>query len=181
PELLPSFGRPCCEDPTRAVAPIVQVRERLQLGAEGWSCQCHFAWSSPPPCTPTCSRRRWRNNPTSAADYWRGGARAARGAAGVVEAGEGGVVARYPLVNELASPTEYNAEPRGLFQAHRDMRDRGLEVLAVYHSHPTSPPVPSRKDRECNSSEDVVSVIISLTTSPPAVRAWWLTADAHRE
>src|SRR5687768_15054677 len=80
--------------------------------------------------------------------------------AGVVEAGEGRVVARYPLVNELKSPTEYNAEPRGLFQAHRDMRERGLEVLAVYHSHPTSPPVPSRRDRERNYSEDVVSVII---------------------
>jgi [CysO sulfur-carrier protein]-S-L-cysteine hydrolase len=101
--------------------------------------------------------------------------------AGGVEAGEGRVVARYPLVNELKSPTEYNAEPRGLFQAHRDMRDRGIEVLAIYHSHPTSPPVPSRKDRERNYSEDVVSVIISLASSPPEVRAWWLTARTHRE
>lgn len=101
--------------------------------------------------------------------------------AGVIQAGEGRVVARYPLVNELASPTEYNAEPRGLFQAHRDMRERGQEVLAIYHSHPTSPPVPSRKDRERNYSEDVVCVIVSLQSDPPEVRAWWLTADAHRE
>lgn len=101
--------------------------------------------------------------------------------AGVVEGDEGRVVARYPLVNELASPTEYNAEPRGLFQAHRDMRDRGLEVLAIYHSHPTSPPVPSRKDRERNYSEDVVCLIVSLLGDRPDVRAWWLTAEEHRE
>lgn len=101
--------------------------------------------------------------------------------AGGIADGAGRVVMRYPLVNELASPTEYNAESRGLFQAHKDMRAKGLEVLAVYHSHPTSPPVPSRKDRERNYSEDVVSIIISLLTDPPEVRAWWLTAEAHRE
>lgn len=101
--------------------------------------------------------------------------------AGVVEGGEGRVVARYPMVNDLASPTEYNAEPRGLFLAHKDMRARGLELLAIYHSHPTSPPVPSRTDRERLYSEDVVCVIISLVTEPPSVVAWWLTAEAHRE
>jgi [CysO sulfur-carrier protein]-S-L-cysteine hydrolase len=101
--------------------------------------------------------------------------------AGVVEGDEGRVVARYPLVNELRSPTEYNAESRGLFLAHKDMREKGLEVLAVYHSHPTSPPVPSRRDRERNYSEEVVSVIISLATGPPEVRAWWLTAETHTE
>jgi proteasome lid subunit RPN8/RPN11 len=101
--------------------------------------------------------------------------------AGVVEDGVGRVVARYPLVNELASPTDYNAESRGSFIAHKDIREKGLDVLAVYHSHPISPPVPSPRDRELNYSEEVVSVIISLLTDPPEVRAWWLTAEAHRE
>lgn len=101
--------------------------------------------------------------------------------AGVVEGGVGRAVARYPLVNELASPTEYLSEPRGLFLAHKDMRARGLEVLAVYHSHPTTPAVPSRTDRERLYSEDVMCLIISLAATPPEVRAWWLTAEAHRE
>jgi proteasome lid subunit RPN8/RPN11 len=101
-------------------------------------------------------------------------------AGAVSEGGRGEVVVRYPLVNSLASPIEYEADTRGLIQAHRDMRVRGIDVLAVYHSHPTSPAVPSRKDRERNYSEDVVSVIISLATVLPKVRAWWLTAeDAH--
>jgi proteasome lid subunit RPN8/RPN11 len=102
--------------------------------------------------------------------------------AGVIENGEGRVVARYPLVNELNSPTEYYAEVRGLFLAQKDMREKGLELLAIYHSHPTSPPVPSPKDRERNYyGEEVVSVIISLLTDPPEVGAWWLTAETHRE
>src|SRR5947209_1384872 len=72
--------------------------------------------------------------------------------AGVVEGGVGRVSRRYPLVNEAASPVEYLSEPRSLFEAHRDMWKSGLDVLAVYHSHPTSAAVPSRKDVERNFS-----------------------------
>src|SRR5436309_1154556 len=49
------------------------------------------------------------------------------------------VVERYPLVNALANPTEFESEARGLLAAHRHMRANGWEILAVYHSHPASP------------------------------------------
>jgi proteasome lid subunit RPN8/RPN11 len=91
------------------------------------------------------------------------------------------VTARYPLVNALGSGTEYESDPRAMFQAMKDMRCNGLEVLAVYHSHPTSPPIPSRKDRERNYSESVVNLIISLQSAQPEMRGWWLTASDHRE
>ena len=42
------------------------------------------------------------------------------------------------------------------------MRVRGLEMLAVYHSHPTSRPVPSRTDLERHGMENVVCMIVSL-------------------
>ncbi len=99
--------------------------------------------------------------------------------------GEGmpvGRVARiYPLLNEAASPVEYLSDARSMFEAVRDMNRHNLEVLAVYHSHPTSPPVPSRKDLERNYSEDVINLIISLMTEPPTVRGWWLTAETYRK
>ncbi len=91
------------------------------------------------------------------------------------------VVRRYPLVNAAASPTEFESEPRSMFQAIKDMRRNGWDVLAVYHSHPTSPPIPSRKDRERNYSERVVNLIISLQSAQPEVRGWWLTADGPIE
>src|SRR3954452_20602849 len=56
--------------------------------------------------------------------------------------GVGRVEKRYPLVDAAASPAEFLSEPRGMFEADRDMRRRGTEVLAVYHSHPASRPVP---------------------------------------
>src|SRR5262249_23189887 len=42
---------------------------------------------------------------------------------------------RYALVNSAASPTEYLSDARSMFEAVRDMRPLGLEIVAVYHSH----------------------------------------------
>jgi proteasome lid subunit RPN8/RPN11 len=99
-------------------------------------------------------------------------------------AGEGEdrrVTVRYPLINALASGTDYESEARGMFNAMKDMRQNGWDVVAVYHSHPTSPPIPSRKDRERNYSERVVNLIISLQSAKPEVRGWWLTERDYRE
>ena len=93
----------------------------------------------------------------------------------------GRVLRRYPLVNALASPREFLSDDRSMLDADRDMRARGLELLAVYHSHPTSPAVPSRTDLERHWMEDVACVIISLAAAPAEVRAWRLTGTAYRE
>jgi proteasome lid subunit RPN8/RPN11 len=102
--------------------------------------------------------------------------------AGVIRAdGVGEVRLRYPLVNAAASPIEFESEPRSLFSADKDIRRQGLNVLAVYHSHPTSEPVPSRKDLARSWGPSVVNLIISLMSAPPTVRGWWLTAEDYRE
>jgi proteasome lid subunit RPN8/RPN11 len=105
--------------------------------------------------------------------------------AGVVTEGGAGRVGlvreRYPLVNALASPTAFESEPRSMFVAVRDMERRGLDILAVYHSHPSSGPVPSRTDLARNYSPEVVNLIISLMEGEPRVRGWWLTGEGYRE
>lgn len=93
----------------------------------------------------------------------------------------GEVRAIHPLVNELQSPTEFASEPRGLFAAMKAMRASDTEILAVYHSHPTSPPVPSRRDLERNYSEQVINLIVGLAGPVPVLRGWWLTAESYRE
>jgi proteasome lid subunit RPN8/RPN11 len=101
--------------------------------------------------------------------------------AGVIRAdGTGEARLRYPLLNALASPVEFESEPVSLFSAWNDIRRQRLDVLAIYHSHPTSEPVPSRTDLARNWSPDVVNLILGLTTIPPTVRAWWLTANDYR-
>jgi proteasome lid subunit RPN8/RPN11 len=97
-------------------------------------------------------------------------------------AGQGSTVAAsYPLVNAACSPTEYESEPESLFAAHKDIRRHGWDVLAVYHSHPTSPPIPSRTDLARAYWAGVVHFIISLQTSQPEVRGWWLNESEYQE
>jgi proteasome lid subunit RPN8/RPN11 len=93
----------------------------------------------------------------------------------------GRVLQRYPLVNNAASPTEYLANDRTLFDAFRDMHERNLDLLAIYHSHPTSDPVPSKTDLERNYFENVVHLIISLKAREPVMRGWWLGEKEFRE
>src|SRR5262245_17238518 len=69
---------------------------------------------------------------------------------GLLAGRDGRVTHRYPLTNALASPVRYESDPKELFAAEKDMRRQGTELLAIYHSHPTSEPVPSRTDLERN-------------------------------
>jgi [CysO sulfur-carrier protein]-S-L-cysteine hydrolase len=85
---------------------------------------------------------------------------------------------QYPLVNAARSPVEYLSDAHSMFGAEKARRAAGLEFLAVYHSHPTSAPIPSKKDLDQNFSEDVVNFIISLMDGVPVVQGWWLTATA---
>lgn len=77
-----------------------------------------------------------------------------------------------PLVNELASPTAFRSEPRSMLGAMKGMRAAGTEVVAIYHSHPSSDPVPSKRDVAENAYGDTIQVIIGLAEKEAVVRAW---------
>jgi [CysO sulfur-carrier protein]-S-L-cysteine hydrolase len=94
---------------------------------------------------------------------------------------DGKVMIRLPLVNLLADPTRFESEPRSMFQAEKARREAGLEFLAVYHSHPSNPSVPSRHDLAWHYSPEVQCVIISLAKEPPEVAGFWLETDRYEE
>ncbi|MDY3556747.1 M67 family metallopeptidase [Gemmata sp. JC717] len=102
--------------------------------------------------------------------------------AGTIDAGAGVATARFPVRNALRSPTDYLTDARGMFDAFRAMRAGGLELLAIYHSHPASAPVPSARDLACNTyGETVVHLIAGLAAAEPEVRGWWLGESEYRE
>lgn len=84
------------------------------------------------------------------------------------------------LVNELASPARFRSEPRSLFAVEKQRRSLGLEYLAIYHSHPATPPIPSQLDIAEHWGGNVVSLIISLAGDPPTVAAWWIQQGQAR-
>jgi proteasome lid subunit RPN8/RPN11 len=92
------------------------------------------------------------------------------------------VSARYPLPNAAASPREYQGDARATRAAFEAIDARGLALLAVYHSHPTSAAVPSRTDLERNAfGAEVVHLIVSLLTDPPTVQGWRLGETDYQE
>ncbi|MEG3437003.1 M67 family metallopeptidase [Pannus brasiliensis CCIBt3594] len=44
--------------------------------------------------------------------------------------------------------TRFEIAPEAMFRAQKTARERGLEIIGVYHSHPDHPAIPSSTDRE---------------------------------
>ena len=80
----------------------------------------------------------------------------------------------HPMRNASASPVRYDADPKDLIAAVVELRARGAEILAIYHSHPRWEPVPSKTDLAENHYGDVPRIIVGLLGEVPEVRVWRL-------
>jgi proteasome lid subunit RPN8/RPN11 len=87
----------------------------------------------------------------------------------------------HPLRNAEASETRYTADADDLIRAVVALRERGAEILAIYHSHPRWPAVPSKTDLRENHYGDVPRIIVSLVGPEPEVRVWRLDPDSFVE
>src|SRR5690242_10911305 len=56
----------------------------------------------------------------------------------------------YLFRNILASQNRFEADPKQVIHAIRDLRSHGKEFVAIYHSHPQWRAIPSRTDLERN-------------------------------
>ena len=80
----------------------------------------------------------------------------------------------YRLSNVAADPlVAYEAAPEELFAAQRLMRERGEQLLGIYHSHPRSlDPLPSETDVRLAYYPSAVYFIIGLSTGCARLRAF---------
>lgn len=78
-------------------------------------------------------------------------------------AGKGGVVTRiFRTTNIDKSSVSYMMEPAEQFKAFKEMRGGDLELMAIYHSHPTSPAYPSQTDVKLAYYPEAAYLIASL-------------------
>jgi proteasome lid subunit RPN8/RPN11 len=84
-----------------------------------------------------------------------------------VEDGRVGEV--FPADNNRNSPYGYELDSRSLLAAN-ELDDAGYGV-AIYHSHPRSPPEPSQTDINLAHYPHWMYVIVSLA-GEPEIRAW---------
>lgn len=67
-------------------------------------------------------------------------------ACGLIAGREGICTLLLPVTNVLHSPTRFRMDPSEQWRALRKIEDEHLDLLAIYHSHPTGPPHPSARD-----------------------------------
>ena len=101
---------------------------------------------------------------------------------GLVGGADQHVTSIYPLHNVAADTNvSYEAAPEDLFAAQRQMRERGEELLAIYHSHPRSAePAPSETDVRLAYYPQAVYFIIGLAGPQPVIRAFRISECEER-
>lgn len=88
----------------------------------------------------------------------------------------------YRLRNVTSEPeVRYEAAPEDLFAAQRQMRERGEDLLAIYHSHPrAADPRPSETDVKLAYYSSATYLIIGLGGTGPVVKAFNISEREHR-
>lgn len=91
--------------------------------------------------------------------------------------GTGGrAVQFYPTLNVHSTPlTRYSIDPLQLLRVFKAMEQAGQELVAIFHSHPTSAAYPSVTDISQAYYPDALSLIVSLKDAEnPVLRGFWL-------
>lgn len=68
----------------------------------------------------------------------------------------------FPMNNLDKSPEHFSFDPKEQFNTVREARKKNLELLAVYHSHPTSPAKMSEEDKKLAYDPEMIYIIYSI-------------------
>jgi len=83
-------------------------------------------------------------------------------ACGLLAGKEGQSHAVYQITNELTSRERFRMQPNEQLKAFEEIEKAGLQLQAIYHSHPPGPPRPSKTD----VAEALYPGVIHLIWSP---------------
>jgi [CysO sulfur-carrier protein]-S-L-cysteine hydrolase len=83
--------------------------------------------------------------------------------------------------NLASDPSRFEMDPGDHIRTRREARNRGLDVLGFYHSHPRSQAVPSASDLAEAWYPHYLYLIVSVRAQPPDVRLYRLNANGFVE
>ncbi len=79
------------------------------------------------------------------------------------------------LAEQTRAEVAYFMDPKEMLAIFKDMRERGLELAVIYHSHTHSPAYPSTTDVGLAYYPDTAYLIVSLENkAKPDLRAYWI-------
>jgi proteasome lid subunit RPN8/RPN11 len=83
----------------------------------------------------------------------------------------------FPGTNVDFSPVRYTMDPVEVLAAMKRLRQQNWALAAIVHSHPRTPPVPSRTDRQEWYYPEARLMIVSFAGDEPEIGCWGLTGD----
>lgn len=87
---------------------------------------------------------------------------------GLLAGPPGTITKLFPARNTANTPaTAYEIAPQELFGLMREIRRAGMELLGIYHSHPSGDNMPSSRDIERAYYPDAAYFILSPRTEAP--------------
>ena len=87
----------------------------------------------------------------------------------------------YRMVNSKSSTDLYAMDSKEQFAVMRDIREQGLSMVSIFHSHPDAKAYPSQTDVKLAFYDDAVYIIVSLTEKEPEVKAFLITEGTINE
>ena len=88
-------------------------------------------------------------------------------------AGKHGILVRhYEMTNVDKATDHFSMDPEEQFAATKDIRNQGLHLMGVYHSHPENPARPSEEDIRLAYDQDISYFIVSMAGAEPDVKSF---------
>jgi proteasome lid subunit RPN8/RPN11 len=91
---------------------------------------------------------------------------------GILAGKNGKIIKFYPMVNTNKSSFCYLMEPEEQLRVFEEIEKEGLELSAIYHSHPHTAAFPSQRDVDYAFYTDSLVLIVSLMEKVPLVEAF---------
>ncbi len=95
---------------------------------------------------------------------------------GYLAAKDDKIIVHYELTNIDKAADHFSMNPVEQFGVVKDMRQKGIKMRAVYHSHPETPARPSVEDIKLAYDPEISYVIISLAADEPVVKSFRIKA-----
>jgi proteasome lid subunit RPN8/RPN11 len=92
---------------------------------------------------------------------------------GILGGKDGAATTLYRATNAEHSPLRYTLDPDDLYRiTFREIPHNGEEMLAIYHSHTSSPAYPSQTDINLATYPDALYLIVSLAEGEKDLRGY---------
>ncbi|GAX44420.1 Mov34/MPN/PAD-1 family protein [Tolypothrix sp. NIES-4075] len=79
----------------------------------------------------------------------------------------------------LNKSRRYTIAPEIMLKVQKDARDRSLNIIGIYHSHPDNPAIPSESDR-VQAWQEYSYIIVSVPNGKAGELKSWYLDDTHQ-